>query len=95
MEYKIICRFYKNLGACRVVLARELTLAEIVEMRREIPKDRYRPEPLQGGEGLMNAGQVQYVCRGGNFRDLGKRSAGCPASPRFLYYNFQLSIILL
>ncbi len=34
----------------------------------EVIKERYIPMPEQKNEGFMTAGQVQYVCRAGNFR---------------------------
>ena len=33
-----------------------------------VRKEQYRPELLKDNEGLMTAGQVQYVCRAGNYR---------------------------
>jgi hypothetical protein len=34
----------------------------------EVKKERYIPEYSRKNEGFMTAGQVQYVCRAGNFR---------------------------
>lgn len=37
----------------------------------EVIKERYIPVPEQKNEGFMTAGQVQYVCRAGNFKKKG------------------------
>lgn len=37
----------------------------------EVLKEAYRPEPRRKNEGFMTAGQVQYVCRAGNFAEKG------------------------
>ncbi len=36
-----------------------------------VKKERYVPEPVKKNEGFMTAGQVQYVCRAGNFKKKG------------------------
>lgn len=36
-----------------------------------VEKAAYRPDPVRGNEGFMTAGQIQYVCRAGNFRRKG------------------------
>ncbi len=42
----------------------------------EVRKEQFRPELLKGNEGLMTAGQVQYVCRAGNFKKNGTEFNG-------------------
>jgi Zn-dependent M16 (insulinase) family peptidase len=36
-----------------------------------VTKAQYQPQLLEAGEGLMTSGQVQYVCRAGDFRKKG------------------------
>ncbi|MCM1090587.1 MAG: insulinase family protein [Butyrivibrio sp.] len=51
----------------------ELGLAAAVERFKSklytcpVEKETYRPTPVRGNEGFMTAGQIQYVCRAGNF----------------------------
>ena len=41
-----------------------------------VRKERFVPELLQGNEGWMNAGQVQFVCRAGDYRIPGRGYSG-------------------
>ncbi len=42
----------------------------------DVIKETYRPDPQRKNEGFMTAGQVQYVCRAGNFADKGLAYTG-------------------
>lgn len=48
-------------------------VAELRENLFTVPVDKgsFSPEPVKKNEGFMTAGQVQYVCRAGNFIDKG------------------------
>ena len=41
-----------------------------------VEKESYTPEPVKKNEGFLTAGQVQYVCRAGNFIDRGLSYTG-------------------
>ena len=41
-----------------------------------VQKASYRPVPVRQNEGFMTAGQIQYVCRAGNFRKQGLAYTG-------------------
>ena len=42
----------------------------------EVEKKAYKPVPEKKNEGLMTSGQIQYVCRAGNFRKQGLSYTG-------------------
>ena len=55
----------------------------------EVKKEQFKPELLKENEGFMTAGQVQYVCRSGNFRKAGIEYNGyIPVLKTILGYNY-------